>query len=289
MSVIKAIGLRKKFGQKVVLNGIDLTVGRGRVVGIVGPNGAGKTTVINAILGLTQFDGYLSVLGRNPWLDRDALMQEICFIADVAVLPRWLRVDQAINYVQGVHPRFDRDKALEYLEQTNISPRATVRSLSKGMVAQLHLALVLAIDVKVLVLDEPTLGLDVIHCNKFYNFLKNNYHNSEKTIIITTHYINEVQEMLTDLIIINDGRIILDISTDALAQRFSVLAPRAKHTQEAMALGPLYEHLTPGRSIMLFDGVEREILSLLGDVCTPSLADLFVMLSSKPIHRAEAV
>src|SRR3984957_15681374 len=207
MACIEARGLRKTYGSKVALDSVNLRVEDGRVLGLIGPNGAGKSTALNAILGLIPYEGELSVLGRNPWTSRDQLMREVCFIADVAVLPRWLRVSQALDYVAGVHPRFDRKKAEYFLARTDIKPKNRVKELSKGMVTQLHLALVMAIDAKLLVLDEPTLGLDILYRKQFYDSLLNDFFDRRRTIVVTTHQVEEIQQVLTDLMFINHGRI----------------------------------------------------------------------------------
>src|SRR5215475_8603328 len=214
MATIEARGLRKTFGTAVALDGIDLHVEEGRILGLVGPNGAGKTTALNAILGLTSYQGELKVLGRDPWTERDQLMQDVSFIADVAVLPRWIRVTQLLNYVAGVHPRFDRAKAEAFLAKTAIKRTSKVRELSKGMVAQLHLAVVMAIDAKLLILDEPTLGLDILYRKQFYDSLLNDYFDRSRTIIVTTHQVEEVQDVLTDLMFINYGRIVLQCTME---------------------------------------------------------------------------
>ncbi|HEY3887647.1 MAG TPA: ABC transporter ATP-binding protein [Caulobacteraceae bacterium] len=276
MPCIEARGLRKAYGATVALDGIDLRVETGRILGLIGPNGAGKTTALNAILGLTDYQGELKVLGRDPWRERDGLMEDVCFIADVAVLPRWIRVDQAVDYVAGVHPRFDRAKAEALLAKTTIKHTSRVRELSKGMVTQLHLALIMAIDARLLVLDEPTLGLDILYRKSFYDSLLNDYFDHSRTIIVTTHQVEEVQHILTDLMFLNRGRIVLDCSMEAFEQRYTeVLAP-PEHAAEARTLGPIQERQVFGRSLFLFDGADRGRLATLGEVRTPSIADLFV-------------
>ncbi len=235
MTVIEARGLRKVFGTTVALDGIDLRVEEGRILGLIGPNGAGKSTALNAILGLTQYHGDLRVLGRDPWTERDLLMRDVCFIADVAVLPRWLRVSQALDYVAGVHPRFDRAKAEGFLAKTTIKRTSKVRELSKGMVAQLHLALVMAVDAKLLVLDEPTLGLDILYRKQFYDSLLNDYFDRSRTILVTTHQVEEVQHVLTDLMFINQGRIALDCSMDQFESRYREVAVRPEQLAAARA------------------------------------------------------
>jgi ABC-2 type transport system ATP-binding protein len=276
MTVIEARGLRKAFGSTIALDGIDLRVGEGCILGLIGPNGAGKSTLLNAILGLTPYQGELQVLGHDPWTDRDQLMRDVCFIADVAVLPRWIRVSQALDYVAGVHPRFDRAKAAGFLAKTAIQPDSKVRELSKGMVTQLHLALVMAIDAKLLVLDEPTLGLDILFRKQFYDSLLNDYFDRSRTIVVTTHQVEELQHVLTDLMFIDRGRIVLSCSMEELESRYVEAAVNPEHVAAARALGPIQERQIFGRSILLFDRCNRRQLAALGDVRTPSIADLFV-------------
>ncbi len=282
MTCIEARGLRKAFGTNIALDGVDLRVEEGRILGLIGPNGAGKTTALNAILGLTPYQGQLNVLGRDPWNERDQLMRDVCFIADVAVLPRWMRVSQALEYVAGVHPRFDRAKAEAFLAKTTIHHSSKVRELSKGMVAQLHLALVMAIDAKLLVLDEPTLGLDILYRKQFYDSLLNDYFDRSRTILITTHQVEEVQHVLTDVMFINRGRIVLNCSMDDLESRYSELMVKPDQVGAARALKPIYERNVLGRSVLLFDGVDRQKLAGFGDVRTPSIADLFVAVLGNP-------
>jgi len=276
MACIEARGLRKTFGTTVAVDGLDLRVEEGRILGLIGPNGAGKTTALNAILGLTSFQGELRVLGRDPWIERDRLMRDVSFIADVAVLPRWIRVSQAFDYVAGVHPRFDRAKAEGFLAKTTIKRSSKVRELSKGMVAQLHLALVMAIDARLLVLDEPTLGLDILYRKQFYDSLLNDYFDRTRTIVVTTHQVEEIQDVLTDLMFINRGRIVLNCSMEEVETRYAELMVLPDKAAAARALKPIHERQSLGRSILLFDGVERQKLAGLGDVRTPSIADLFV-------------
>jgi ABC-2 type transport system ATP-binding protein len=276
MACIEARGLRKAFGTTIALDGIDLRVEEGRILGLIGPNGAGKTTVFNSILGLTAYQGELKVLGRDPWTDRDLLMRDVCFIADVAVLPRWMRVSQALDYVAGVHPRFDRAKAEGFLARTNIKRTSKVRELSKGMIAQLHLALVMAIDAKLLILDEPTLGLDILYRKQFYDSLLNDYYDRTRTIVVTTHQVEEIQNVLTDVMFINAGRIVLSCSMEEFESRYLELMVHSGLLAAARALKPIHERQVLGRSIMLFDRADRQQLAALGDVRTPSIADLFV-------------
>ena len=276
MACIEARGLRKAFGANIALDGIDLRVEEGRILGIVGPNGAGKTTALNAILGLTPYQGELRVLGRDPWTERDRLMRDVCFIADVAVLPRWLRVSQALDYVAGVHPRFDRAKAESFLEKTTIQRSSKVRELSKGMVVQLHLALVMAIDARLLVLDEPTLGLDILYRKQFYDSLLSDYFDRNRTIVVTTHQVDEIQDVLTDLMFLHRGRIVLHCTMEEFESRYAEVMVSPEHLAAARSLHPIYERQLFGRSILLFDRAERQRLAALGDVRRPSVADVFV-------------
>jgi ABC-2 type transport system ATP-binding protein len=281
MATIEARGLRKSFGSRVALDGVDLSVEEGRILGLIGPNGAGKTTAINSILGLAPYQGELKVLGLDPWQARDQLMREVSFIADVAVLPRWLRVANALDYMAGVHPRFSRAKAEAFLAKTDIRPRAKVRELSKGMVAQLHLALVMAIDAKLLVLDEPTLGLDILYRKQFYDTLLNDYYDKTRTILVTTHQVEEIQHVLTDLMFIDRGRIVLDCSMEAFESRYTEVMVSPEHAAAAHALNPLHERQVFGRSIMLFDGADRSELAALGETRTPGIADVFVAVMGR--------
>lgn len=287
MSCVEARGLRKTFGTTVALDSIDLRVDEGRIMGLIGPNGAGKTTALNAILGLTSYQGELRVLGRNPWTERDRLMRDVSFIADVAVLPRWMRVSQALDFVAGVHPRFDRSKAEGFLAKTDIRHSSKVRELSKGMVTQLHLALVMAIDAKLLVLDEPTLGLDILYRKQFYDSLINDYFDRNRTILVSTHQVEELEHVLTDLLFIHRGRIVFQCSMDELEARYVEVAVRAGQTSAARALKPICERQVLGRSILLFDQVERQQLAALGDLRTPSIADLFVAIVGNQTGQAQ--
>ena len=278
MACIEARGLRKSFGAKTALDGIDLQVEEGRILGLIGPNGAGKTTALNAILGLTPFQGQLKVLGRDPWSDRDRLMCDVSFISDVAVLPRWIKVSQALDYVAGVHPRFDRAKAEGFLAKTTIHRNSKVRELSKGMVAQLHLALVMAIDAKLLVLDEPTLGLDILYRKQFYDSLLNDYFDRSRTILLTTHQVEEIEHVLTDVVFISRGRIVFNRSIEEMESRYLEVSVRPEQLAAARALKPIYEREALGRSILLFDLVDRQQLATLGEVRTAGIADLFVAI-----------
>jgi ABC-2 type transport system ATP-binding protein len=278
MAVIEARGLRKTFGTTVALDRVDLRVEEGRILGLIGPNGAGKTTALNAILGLTPYEGELRVLGRDPWMARDQLMRDACFIADVAVLPRWIRVSQALDYVAGVHPRFDRAKAEGFLAKTTIRSNSRVRELSKGMVAQLHLALVMAVDARLLVLDEPTLGLDILFRKQFYDSLLNDYFDRSRTIVVTTHQVEEIQDVLTDLMFIDRGRIVFACSMEEFESRYAELMVNPEKLAAARDLKPMHERQSLGRSVLLFDGISRQQLAALGDVRTPSIADLFVAI-----------
>ncbi|HJY92174.1 MAG TPA: ABC transporter ATP-binding protein [Candidatus Acidoferrum sp.] len=276
MTVIEARGLRKVFGKTVAVDGVNLHVEEGRILGLIGPNGAGKSTALNAILGLTQYQGELKVLGRDPWIERDELMRDVCFIADVAVLPRWMRVTQALDYVAGVHPRFDRAKAEGFLVKTAIESGSKIRELSKGMVTQLHLALVMAIDARLLVLDEPTLGLDILYRKQFYDSLLNDYFDRSRTIVVTTHQVEEVQHVLTDLMFINRGRIVLDCSMEEFESRYVEVMVHPEQLAAARALRPIHERQVFGRSILLFERVGSQQLAGLGEIRTPSIADVFV-------------
>jgi ABC-2 type transport system ATP-binding protein len=289
MACIEARGLRKAYKNTVALDGVNLKVEEGRILGLIGPNGAGKSTALNAILGLIPFEGELKVLGRNPWTERDKLMNDVCFIADVAVLPRWMKVSQALDYVAGVHPRFDRAKAEGFLAKTAIKRTSRVRELSKGMVTQLHLALVMAIDAKLLVLDEPTLGLDLLYRKQFYDTLLNDYFDKTRTIVVTTHQVEEIQDILTDLMFINHGRIVLDGSMESLETRFAEVMVAPEKAAEVRAMGPITERQVFGRNVFLFDGVDRRRLSQLGEVRTPSIADLFVAVIGGPKAQTQGV
>ena len=275
-TVIEARGLAKSYGSKRALDGVSFSVAPGRIVGLIGANGAGKTTAMKALLGLSAFEGQLQVLGRDPRSQRDELMRDVCFIADVAVIPKWLRVSQAIEFVAGVHPRFDRARAEGFLSKTDIRIRSRVRELSKGMLTQLHLALILAIDARLLVLDEPTLGLDLLYRRQFYDTLLNDYFDQERTIFLTTHQVEEIENLLTDVIFLNHGRILLDSSVEALGERFIQLTVGPEQAERARALRPFYEREIFGRVAMFFEGRPAEQLRPLGELRTPSIADLFV-------------
>ncbi len=276
-SVISARNLRKAYKNKLALADTSFEVRSGRIVGLIGPNGAGKTTALKAILGLIPFEGDLSVLGRDPRTERDDLMNDVCFIADVAVLPRWMRVREAIEFVAGVHPRFDRARCERFMAGTQLTPQMRVREMSKGMIVQLHLALVMAIDAKLLVLDEPTLGLDILYRKQFYQRLLEDYFDEQKTIIITTHQVEEVEHILTDVMFIRDGKIVLDASMDMVGERYVEVLVDAAHLDTARGLKPVDERALPfGKTVMLFDGVPQSQLSAMGETRTPGLADLFV-------------
>ena len=289
MACIEARGLRKVYGKTVALERINLRVEEGRILGLIGPNGAGKSTALGAILGLIPFEGELKVLGRDPWAQRDLLMNDVCFIADVAVLPRWMRVSQALDYVEGVHPRFDRAKAEAFLAKTAIKRKSRVRELSKGMVTQLHLALVMAIDAKLLVLDEPTLGLDILYRKAFYDTLLNDYFDKTRTIVVTTHQVEEIQHILTDVMFIDRGRVVLETSMEDFDDRYAEVMVNPGQLDPARALKPIHERQVFGRTILLFDGVERSRLTPLGEVRSPSIADLFVAVIGGQAAEAHGV
>jgi ABC-2 type transport system ATP-binding protein len=273
---ISARQLTKRYGSTLAVDHVDLDIEPGKIVGLIGPNGAGKTTVLKAVLGLATYEGDLSVLGRDPKSDRAALMEDVCFIADVAVLPRWIRVWQLIELTEAIHPRFSRERCLQFLSHTKITQEHKVKQLSKGMVAQLHLALVMAIDVSLLVLDEPTLGLDILYRKQFYTSLLNDYFDDQKTILITTHQVEEVEHILTDLVFINEGRIALNCSMEEVTDRYSEVMTKPDNAAAARALGPINERELFGRHIFLFEDADREQLRALGELHTPSVADLFV-------------
>jgi ABC-2 type transport system ATP-binding protein len=289
MPCIEARGLRKAFGTTVALDGVDFRVEEGRILGMIGPNGAGKTTALNAVLGLIPYHGELRVLGRDPWKERDRLMRDVCFIADVAVLPRWIRVSQALEFLAGVHPRFDRAKAEGFLSRTSIGLDRKVKHLSKGMVAQLHLALVMAIDARLLVLDEPTLGLDILFRKQFYDSLLNDYFDGNRTVVVTTHQVEELQHILTDLMFMDRGRIVLSCSMEEFESRYLELTVNPDQLSAARALKPMHERQVFGRTILTFDRVERGRLLQLGEVRTPSIADLFVSVMGNQAGMAKGV
>ncbi|GAA0910360.1 ABC transporter ATP-binding protein [Luteibacter anthropi] len=275
-AVVTANGLSKRYKSGLALDGASFEIGPGRIVGLIGPNGAGKTTALKAILGLTTFDGQLNVLGLDPRKERDKLMEQVCFIADVAVLPRWLRVGDAVDFVANTHPRFDRAKCDAFLARTKLQPRQKVKQLSKGMIVQLHLALVMSIDARLLVLDEPTLGLDILYRKQFYQTLLEDYFDEEKTILVTTHQVEEIEHILTDLMFIRDGKIVLDADMDAVGERFIEVLVSAELAPSARQMNPMDERQVFGKSIFLFDNVSRHELERLGEVRRPSIGDLFV-------------
>ena len=282
MACIEARGLRKTFGKTVALDGIDLTVQEGRIVGVIGANGAGKTTLLNSILGLISYEGELRVLDRDPWKQRAALMSDVAFLTDVAVLPRWIRVKQLFDYVDGVHPRFDRAKAESFLAKTNITLDRKVKELSKGMVTQLHLALVMAIEARLLVLDEPTLGLDILYAKKFYDSLLADYFDESRTIVLATHQIDEVQHVLSDVVFLRAGRVVLNASTDDLEARYRQVKVRPDQLAVARALHPVREQQMLDGTLLLYDGVERAHLSVFGEVRTPTIAEIFMAIGEQP-------
>jgi ABC-2 type transport system ATP-binding protein len=275
-SLVTARGVSKHYGPVRAVDNVDFDIEKGRILGLIGPNGAGKTTLLKAMLGLTDCDGDLSVLGLDPFHQRKQLMREICFIADVAVLPRWIRVSQLLDYVEAVHPNFSRSRAENLLRQTKVQSQAKVKQLSKGMVTQLHLSIIMAIDAKLLVLDEPTLGLDILFRKEFYANLLNDYFDEERTILITTHQVEEIENLLTDVMFINDGKILLDASMDDLGEKYVELMASGENAVKARGLGPIAANEVFGKSVLLFEGVTRDNLEGLGDIRIPSVADLFV-------------
>jgi ABC-2 type transport system ATP-binding protein len=286
-AVIEARAVTKKYRATRAVDAVSFSIQSGRIVGLIGPNGAGKTTLFKAILGLTRFEGDLRVLGLSPLSQRDSVMQDVCFIADVAVLPKWLRVSQAIDYVAGVHPRFERGRALEFLRKTDIRMSQRVRELSKGMVTQLHLALILAIDARLLVLDEPTLGLDLLFRRQFYDTLLNDYFDKQRTIVLTTHQVEEIENILTDVIFINRGRIVLDSPVESLPGRYLQVLVSTDQAQQARHLQPFYEREVFGRHALFFEGQSAETLRRYGEVRTPSIADLFVAKMQGTSHEQQ--
>ncbi len=275
-SLVNARGVSKHFGAVRAVDNVSFEIEEGRILGLIGPNGAGKTTLLKAVLGLTDCDGDLSVLGLDPFRQRKELMRNICFIADVAVLPRWIRVTQLLDFVEAIHPNFSRKRAEVFLQQTSVRSDAKVRELSKGMVTQLHLSIIMAIDAKLLVLDEPTLGLDILFRKEFYANLLNDYFDEQRTILITTHQVEEIENLLTDIMFINDGKILLDATMDALADQYVEVMSSGEAATKARGLGPIAENEMFGKSVFIFEGVSRENLSGLGELRTPSVADLFV-------------
>ena len=275
-AVVTANGLNKQYKDSIALNDVSFRIDAGRIVGLIGPNGAGKTTALKAILGLTDFKGELSVLGLDPRTQRDALMEQVCFIADVAVLPRWIRVREAVDFVANVHPRFNRAKCEAFLARTKLTPNQRVKQMSKGMIVQLHLALVMAIDARLLVLDEPTLGLDILYRKQFYQSLLEDYFDENKTIIVTTHQVEEIENILTDLMFIRDGRIVLDTDMDTVGERFAEVMVSADKAAAVRNMKPLDERQVFGKSIFLFDGADRATLESMGEVRRPTVSDLFV-------------
>lgn len=287
-AIIHAQGICKTYSKKVALDNINLTIPAGRIVGLIGPNGAGKTTLLKGILGLSSVDGDLQVLGLNPFTERVKLLENVSFIADTAILPRWIKVSEALDYVEGVHPKFSREKAMAFLAKTNIALNSKVRNLSKGMVTQLHLALIMAIDSKLLVLDEPTLGLDIIYRKQFYESLLNDYYDAQKTIVITTHQVEEIEGILTDLVFINNGKIILEIAMDELPTKFIELQVDANTRDAALAFNPIHVRTMLGGFSMIFENVDAAQLQCLGKTITPSVADLFVA-KMQPVAHGKGV
>jgi ABC-2 type transport system ATP-binding protein len=280
-ALISVSNVSKSFGKKQVLSSVNFSVTAGQIVGLVGPNGAGKTTCLQAILGLTDYEGEISVLGHHPRKDRVSMLNDVAYIADVAILPKWIKVSQALSYMQDIHKNFNLEKAKEFLAKTNIALTDKVKALSKGMVAQLHLALILAIDAKVLILDEPTLGLDILTRRQFYNHLLEDFYNEDKCIVVTTHQIEEIEHILTDVAFIQQGQIVLAQSTDEIKERFNLVAVANEQVTQADALKPLFKNSMMGLTTMLFDNQDKAALQSLGQVSVPSLADVFVGVMNK--------
>lgn len=275
-ALVKASGLTKRYGDQVALDNVSFQIDEGRIVGLIGPNGAGKTSALKTILGLTDYEGDLEVMGMNPKRNRAAIMQEVCFIADVAILPRWIRVNQVIEFVKRTHPRFNEEKCREFLKKTTVREKARIGQLSKGMIVQLHLSIVMAIDAKLLVLDEPTLGLDILYRKEFYSSLLSDYFDDTRTIVVTTHQVEEIEKILTHLMFIKQGRIILDESMELVGERFTEVLVAPDRASAARELSPLHERDVFGKKLFLFEGQERNRLRELGELHTPSVADLFV-------------
>ncbi len=275
-SLVTAQSVTKRFGDFRAVDDVSFDIEKGRILGLIGPNGAGKTTLLKAILGLTECEGRLSVLGLDPFKQRKALMQQICFIADVAVLPRWIKVYQLLDFVEATHPNFSREGAEEHLAKTKIKKDSKVRELSKGMVAQLHLSIIMAIDAKLLVLDEPTLGLDIIFRKEFYANLLSDYFDEERTILVTTHQVEEIENILTDIMFINDGKILLDSPMESVGETWVELAASGDNAAKAKGFGPIFETEMFGKSVFVFENVDRSNLDGLGETRTPAVADLFV-------------
>ncbi|MCF6318113.1 MAG: ABC transporter ATP-binding protein [Proteobacteria bacterium] len=277
-NIISTKNLSKSYGKFKALDDINLTIGKGKIVGLIGPNGAGKTTLLKAMLGLTAYDGELEVMGINPFKERAKLMEDICFIADVAVLPKWIKVSEVLDFVEETHPKFSRSKAEAFLKKTKLGINQKVKSMSKGMVVQLHLAIVMSIEAKLLVLDEPTLGLDIIYRKDFYDNLLNDYFDHERTIIITTHQVEEIEHILTDLLFIKEGKIVLDSSMDELTEEYFEVMVSSENYEDAMSFKPLQSRKVFGKHVMLFKSVNRGELEALGEVQRPGVADLFVAM-----------
>ncbi|MVT00912.1 ABC transporter ATP-binding protein [Devosia marina] len=286
--IVSARGLTKSFGRKQILHGLDFDIPAGRIYGLVGHNGAGKTTTLNAMLGLTSYEGTIRVLGEDPFARRAKLMENVAFISDVASLPRFLRVRELFALLTNIHPNFSPEKARQFLEGTDIRPEMKIRTLSKGMIAQLHLAVVMAIDAKLLVLDEPTLGLDITYRKRFYRRLLEDYMTEERTLIITTHQVDEIEFMLSDIMFIRDGEMILHMQMETVSEKFTQLvADSAEAQAQARAHRPVYEETRFGQTVFIFDGAEREKLEPLGRISTPTISDLFVALMQRPTANPE--
>jgi len=280
-AIVSVRGLKKRFGRNEILHGLDFDIPPGRIYGLIGHNGAGKTTTLNAMLGLTSYEGSVQVLGEDPYRHRARLMRDVAFISDVASLPRFLKVRELFAMLNDIHPNFSAERALSFLEGTDVKTGALIANLSKGMLAQLHLAVVLAIDARLLVLDEPTLGLDITYRKRFYRRLLEDYMNAERTLLITTHQVDEIEFMLSDIMFIRDGAVILNATMEDVGKRFTQLVATPDKVEAAKAAGPVFSETRFGQTVMVYDGGDREALATLGTVTTPTLSDLFVALMTR--------
>ena len=285
--VVKARGIKKKYSDNNALNGLDLDLHQGQILGLIGPNGAGKSTFLHAVLGLLKSEGSLEVMGLEPFKNRHQLLKKVCSITDVAVLPKWMTVEQMLEYVEGVHPEFNPEKARSILSKTNIKNTSKIRTLSRGMIVQLHLAIIMAIDAELLVLDEPTLGLDLVYRKEFYSRLIEDYFDGNKTILISTHQVEEIEGVLTDVVFLDKGQAVMNESIDSLNQRFLELRPNADNNEKAKSLNPINIRTELGRAVFLYENIDIEKLSSLGEVRPPFIADLFVAIMNRSDQSGE--